>query len=173
MNRGTTIIENVILLLHPLTISIFFPPPVTTALWPMLQLKKKTTDHAASMFAIVTEMIASVNSASGSSHKTHSIRCLLFTFRSPKLRKNCLSNTDLKPLNAQSLSLLLFSINILSMPMSLEQALPGGDRKIYHQKPEWLLISQCFSFIEEMLPLEASKGLQEKPSLAMVFTRRC
>lgn len=125
------------------------------------------------MFAIVTEMMASVNSASGSSHKTHSIRCLLFTFRSPKLRKNCLSNTDLKPLNAQSLSLLLFSINILSMPMSLEQVVPGGDRKIYHQKPEWLLISQCFSFIEEMLPLEASKGLQEKPSLAMVFTRRC
>lgn len=26
MNRGTTIIENVILLLHPLTISIFFSP---------------------------------------------------------------------------------------------------------------------------------------------------
>lgn len=87
MNRGTTIIENVILLLHPLTISIFFSPTGNYCIVAHATAEKKTTDHAASMFAIVTEMMASVNSASGSSHKTHSIRCLLFTLRSPKLRK--------------------------------------------------------------------------------------
>lgn len=82
-----------------------------------------------------------------------------------KVKKICLSNTNLKPHNAQSLSLLLFSMNILSMPTSLEQVVPGGERKFITRRLNgfWFSSDNNCPFIKEMLPLE---GKQRAPGEA-------
>lgn len=151
--------------------------PVNAVLWPRLHPSiVKTLDNATSMFAILSEMMASVTSASGLNSQNIFLKILILYLQITEVKKKIyLGNTDLKPHNAQSLYLLPFSINILSVPLSLEEVVPGGNRTIYHQKAECLLIliDNYFPSAAGTLPSEASERLLGKASATVLFTRRC
>lgn len=133
----------------------------------------KTLDNATSMFAILSEMMASVTSASRLNSQNTFLKILIFYLQITKVKKKLSWQHIFKPHNAQSLCLLPFSINILSVPLSLEEVVPRGNRTIYHQKAECLLtlIDNNFPLAAGTLPSEAS--LLGTASAAVLFTRQC
>lgn len=154
----------------PVTTSLLLTFSLEKAvLWPRLHHSIiKTLDNATSMFAILSEMMASVTSASGLNSQNMFLKILIFYLQITKVKKKLSWQHRFKPHNARSLCLLPFSINILSVPLSLEEVVPWGNRTIYHQKAEYLLtlIDDNFPLAAGTLPSEASERLLGTASAA-------